>query len=310
MSFTGLMRSFKYIVLGAVLVGTVACYFALRTSIPSTAGSPDDAVAESSRFAGEGDGAGTRIAKSNENDGEVDDFVSPLAAPETGAPFPERVHRNLPNRPQTLAIDPLAADPFASLPTASAGPVNRLAPEKLPSGRLTKPAQFDPRETSWENPFVQEYWEGSGWKFESRGMSSEAEGPASAVFRRSYRRLMLESRLELLKEGDSPIHLRLKAPENGALIQISVRGSELQLNDTGRNASRLSERANLEPALSLGKPGLLRLAATGNRFVLSWNGQIVLSCDQPSAQSGRDLQLEWKADATAYRISYLRLEGE
>ena len=34
------------------------------------------------------------------------------------------------------------------------------------------------------------------------------------------------------------------------------------------------------------QPAHFRMAATGNRIIISWNGQRVLSCDQPSSISG------------------------
>ena len=300
MSFANLMRNLGFVTLGAVLVSAAAFFLATRDSSNSSSSQTVEIV-EESQPATAPEQSSTRA-----DDQSVDDVASPL---QPGSEIIRKPSRATSTGLVPAAIEPFQADPFEDFSGATPPPPppgSQLAAK--PPVRPAKPIKFDPRETSWEDPFDAEFWEATGWKFDQQGMNSEAD--AKAVFRRTYRRLMLEAKIELLKEGDAPLQLRLLAPSNDALVEINLKGADLVLHDKSRNAGALLGTATLNPAPAPGRPGLLRVAATGNRLVLSWNGQIVLSCDQPATQSGRDLQIEWKAGGTPYRISHLRLEGE
>lgn len=293
-----LLRRLGYLAMAVVCLSVVAIVFALRTPFLPL---PEE---------------GERISPGEvESDGLTDSEGSARdEAPKTPANNPQLAIKRRPAQNAVPAAIKLpTADPFLSLSEESNSPGKESTPAKeaisRKADRKTAPAAFDPRETSWENPFVAGYWEGAGWNFNPDGMSSQ--GPrANATFRRSYRRLMLEARIEPLQEPSTPLQLRLLAPATGSAVVIAIQAGDLTVTGNSRAPNRLQEKVILNPASTPGTTAMLRVAGTGNRLMFHWNNQVVLTCDQPAAQSGRDLLLDWSTGVTPYRITSLRLEGE
>jgi len=157
--------------------------------------------------------------------------------------------------------------------------------------------------------FVPADWQLRGWDATAEGMMSIA-GEATALHRRTFQRLMLECDVEPLADVITPLRLRLHAAETKTTVTVAVGKQTLIVTDDSRAQPRVIKHAALAPELSPQNAGRLRVAATGNRLVISWNGKVALTCDQPAGQSGRPAQIELLADRTPYRITALRLEGE
>lgn len=198
----------------------------------------------------------------------------------------------------------VTANPVGTNPVAA-----NIATKVEPADSRAVPAGFDPDQTSWELPFDAECWEANGWEFSSTGMRSTTPG-SSALFRRGYRRLMLECRLTPLDGTHGPLQLRLITSTPKSALLVHVDGSRLALLDEQTKPPRLIKAAKLDPPCTRENPGRLRLAATGNRVVLAWNGRIALSCDQPAAQSGHSAQFEFLVAKAPFEVTALRVEGE
>lgn len=200
---------------------------------------------------------------------------------------------------QAEPIVPTHRDPSvtASIPANAAAPSSAI------------PAGYDPEQTSWESPFDPDCWTGSGWEFHSAGMRSSVAG-GSVLFRRGYRRLMLECRLVPLGESKGPLQLRLLTPSTGSALLVQIDGAQLTVLDEEHTPPRVLKQVKIDPPCTNATPGRLRLAATGNRVVLAWNGRIVTSCNQPAAQSGHSAQFEFLVAKTPFEVTALRVEGE
>lgn len=204
--------------------------------------------------------------------------------------------------PSGRAVAMPARDPFF---TTTEVPATALPGDPIP----TRIIGFRPDQTSWEAPFDSACWNAVGWEFENDGMHSTGMA-AAALFRRPYRRLMLECRIAHLTEVTAPLRLRLTAAATKAAITLAIDERTMAVTDESHVPARLIKQNRFSPDLTADHPGHLRLAATGNRLTVSWNGTVLLTCDQPAGHSGRDVQFEFLADRTPYRITALRIEGE
>jgi len=177
-------------------------------------------------------------------------------------------------------------------------------------GNSKQPADVDLSETSWQDPFEQTYWKSQGWKFNGKSMHCPAHQSAQATFRRSYRKLMLEMQLEPLTEPVT-FKVQLDAPTSKVATTITINDEGVIVSvESPKRQPREIKRKNLELDIAPEKPGQLRIAATGNRLLIVWNGRRILTCTQPAEQSGRDLQATLVSESTGFRISNLRIEGE
>lgn len=284
MSITGLLRRLGFVAMGIVCLSVVLIVLTVRS--PSTP-NPDasDQAAEAEVIAPE------------------DDSPPQQAGASSVATQP---HTDQPRVP--LAIDPPAADPFLELERA--GPAAKNT-EKATAAQANRPnpAEFDPRETSFENPFIASHWEGEGWTFEPAKMRSHLN-PARTTFRRSYRRLMLDATIRPVETPAAPLRLQLLAPATDSKVTFFINAAQISVTASGKGGDRLLEQTLLNPPLTVNKPVVMRIAATGNRLIVHWNHQAVLTCDQPAAQSGRDLLLRILTEQTPYEVTSLRLEGE
>lgn len=194
---------------------------------------------------------------------------------------------------------------------AAAIPESDINPLAEPTTALntTRSAAFDPAQTSWEAPFDAAFWESTGWQFEPDGMVSTV--PASAAtFRRAYRRMMLECQIEPLELNSEPLTLRFKCHQTNAVMTLIIDGTRFVVTNDTRNPPLIIKDAVVSVSAAPGQPGRLKLAATGNRMIVTWNGGVALTCNQIACQSGHEIRFEFGASRTPWRIRELRIEGE
>jgi hypothetical protein len=214
----------------------------------------------------------------------------------------------------TSAVTEMAvADPFDAPSTepdpdeAERAPIQQLKSEP-DNVDAEGPPEFDSERTSWEAPFHPVYWRATGWKFESAGMLSDGE-ESTAMFRRAYARFMFECRIEPQDETAGSLLVHLKGSQANPLMTLTIDGDRLMVTDDTRESPALIKSESVSCAAMAGQSARLKLAATGNRLIVSWNGTVVLTCKQVAGQSGRPTQFEFAA-GTPWLIRDLRIEGE
>ena len=173
----------------------------------------------------------------------------------------------------------------------------------------TAESTIDFTPTSWENPFTAAHWRSQGWRFDGKSMWPSARETASATFRRNYKKLTLQCRIEPLDKPGS-FQIALVGPKPNTLLKVVFSPGAVVVISEIDGRKREIRRRKIELAMAPGKPGQLRLTATGNRIIVVWNRRIILSCNQPAQQSGRQLELRLVSRGGGWRISQLRLEGE
>ncbi len=173
----------------------------------------------------------------------------------------------------------------------------------------TSPPVFEFDQTSWEAPFDSAYWKATGWKFDSAGMLSEGE-ESSATFRRAYEHFMFECQIEPQDDATGPLRVHLKGSQANSVMTLAIDGARLVVTDDSRIPPAVIKEESVSPAATNGEPVRLKLAATGNRLIVSWNGVVALTCNQIAGQSGRPVRFVFAADSTPWGIRDLRIEGE
>jgi hypothetical protein len=191
-------------------------------------------------------------------------------------------------------------------PEEASEATHAAAPTSVASFAPSK-SQVESSQTSWQDPFTAAHWASGGWKFVENSMQTSAT-PAQATFHRTYRKLRISASIERLS-GEGACEFRLYAPETGSATVISVNGT-LEVAETQHATRTLIEQADIAAALEPGLACSVDIAASGNRIQLAINGRRLLTCDQPAAQSGRDLTLTLACSDSEWKISVLRIEGE
>lgn len=220
----------------------------------------------------------------------------------SSSPVMNLPHADTPRKPVVRDVLPPAAEEV--LPAEPSA--NKEDPQR---GAPARTIAFGSEAAGEESPFDKSLWESEGWEFSDDSMTSVA-GKATASFRRSYQRLMVECDVVPLEKPGTPLRLRLLAADSKTVVTFALHEKMLAVTDDSRSPSRLIKQVPLSPELAPDRHARLRIAGTGNRLVVSWNGKVVLTCDQPAGQSGRAVQLEFLAERTPYRVSTLRIEGE
>ena len=233
-----------------------------------------------------------------------------MAAPVELSPVPSGESQNA----DPFAVAERPGDPKVASPleTGGEGPLASAA-ATTGSGGHVRQTGYDPEQTSWESPFDVTCWMATGWEFNGDAMLSGAE-PASAMFRRPYRRMMLDCRMEPLPGAApaeiDPFEVRLALPGAAGALRVTVHSRSLVVTDDTQGEPLQIREVPLAPAVAASEPAHLRVAATGNRVVVSWNGRIALTCNQPAAHSGHEFTFAFVTGATGYRVTALRIEGE
>jgi hypothetical protein len=180
--------------------------------------------------------------------------------------------------------------------------------DPIPSTPSASTAEsIDLTATSWQRPFRPELWTAIGWTFDGSSMQSVASETAQATFRRAYRKLMLEFRIEPLAKPGLFV-VRLVSSGTDAVTAVGIDAAHRR-DGANQNDETVRERfcdLEWEP----GRPAHFLLAATGNRISIGWNGHRLLNCPQPAEQSGQPFYWSFVSDRSAFRITDLRIEGE
>jgi hypothetical protein len=132
---------------------------------------------------------------------------------------------------------------------------------------------------------------------------------STATFRRAYIQFMFECRIEPLDKSSEPLRVRLQGSSPNAVMTLAIGGARLSVTDDSRSPPALLKEATI-PLTTAGQPARLKLAATGNRLIVTWNGAAALTCNQIPAQSGRAVRFGFSAARTPWRVRDLRIEGE
>jgi hypothetical protein len=213
----------------------------------------------------------------------------------------------------TANTEAAVTDPFDEEPSRSVAaeperePIRQLASES--NGADDEIPNFDSDRTSWEAPFDPACWKATGWSFDSSGMQSEGK-ESTATFRRAYTRFMFECRIEPQSDTEGPLLVRLKRTQASSGMTLMIDGDRLTVTDETRTPAAVIKEETVSPAAAEGEPARLKLAATGNRLIVSWNGTVALTCNQIAGQSGRPIQFEFSSPRTPWLIRELRIEGE
>jgi hypothetical protein len=203
-------------------------------------------------------------------------------------------------------LEPESSSPPVSVPTE---PVPAPVSVARPAPTNESAADDKTDQTSWDEPFDAKFWESSGWKFDSESMSSYGE-TSTATFRRAYVRLMFECHIEPQAESAEPLRVRLTGRQPNAVMTLTIDGDRLVITDDSRTLPTVIKEGTVSAAATAGQPSHLKLAATGNRLIVSWNGTVALTCNQIASQSGRAVRFEFATVRTPWRIRDLRIEGE
>ena len=189
--------------------------------------------------------------------------------------------------------------------------------------------------TRWDDPFHQDAWLSDGWDFAPDAMQTLGMIDASAIFRRAFRRVVVECALQPAIPSDSTteqpekiasddaadrrrFELRLVTyhpdVKTGEQVEyqtiIGLEQTGFQVSADGPRGLRPIEDREIPLEWTSENAGVLRMAATGNRIVIVWNGRRVLACNQPVAQSGQLCFVAFRAATPNWRIERLRIEGE
>lgn len=239
----------------------------------------------------------------------------------TGKPQPEIAIADFP--PQTAKFNPplpkTAQQPQVGAEAKIAGgpkvvtealerPLAPALPETVSEKKTTKLPK-GPADSSYENPFTEDLWESTGWKFAPRGMETVGSASSSATFARSYQKIMLECDILGVGNGEAHWELRL-ATQNGASMSIIIHPDRISVHSKENDVSKLVVEKPVTSQLLRGVPRQFRIVATGNRIVVSWDRRRLLTTEQIAAQSGHDIILSIHTEGAAFHIPRMRIEGD
>lgn len=210
----------------------------------------------------------------------------------------QRTSRPATRAPQTPASQQLIADP-----QFNAARKSRIVPD----------IHSDPGEampSSWENPFSPELWVSSGWQFGKQSMSAPGPEATSATFRRPYHKLMLECDLLAVEAPGSTWELQLATRNAQVVMSFIVSDGRLSVVTIENGLAHVVAEKPLVASLSNSTPRQIRVVATGNRIVVSWDRKRLLSTEQLAAQSGREVVWSIHTSGAKYEIPRLRIEGD
>lgn len=170
--------------------------------------------------------------------------------------------------------------------------------------------------SSWENPFREDFWHGSGWTF-SESTITAGLAPASATLLRPWSRFMLEFGLDATDvespESNSPVSedsvlllIQLAHPNGAESLQVSAGRNLIELQ-RGRSDQWQTIRSVAHDAAV--EAGRLRLNLTGNRILVAWNDRLLINSDRPSTLHA-SVYLTLATTGHPVGVSRMRIEGE
>lgn len=165
--------------------------------------------------------------------------------------------------------------------------------------------------SSWQDPFVDSFWQTDGWDFRTEQMLAE-ESPARATLLRPWSRLMIEAQCDALQADSFPaagaaLQLGFRQSHGKAQVRVEIWRDHIELQqlvDAGHWQTLKSSRFDAEVS-----GGRLRVNLTGNRILVAWNDRLVLNADRPSAIS-RPVFVEFQSTGCPVVVSEMRVEGE
>ncbi len=164
--------------------------------------------------------------------------------------------------------------------------------------------------SSWQDPFASDLWDASGWTFTPQSMRPAGIGPASATFLRHYHKLMFECDILGAEEPGSTFELQLATRNAQVVMSLILSDGRLSVVATENGLAQVVIEKPLTVPLSNKTARQLRVVATGNRIVISWDHKRFLTTEQLAAQSGREIVWSIHTAGAAYQITQLRVEGD
>lgn len=212
-------------------------------------------------------------------------------------------------------VVPSVGGPDTSAPAAQQFvPINVVADPKFSARKLsaTVPEIADAAASpsSWENPFSPELWESTGWTFAYKSMRATGPGPSSATFRRHYQKLMFECDILAAEAPGSTWKLQLTTRNSQVVMSIVLHDGRLSVLTIENGLTRLVVEKPLTAPLSPQTARHIRVVATGNRIVVSWDRKRFLTTEQLASQSGHEIAWSIYSSGAEYQISRLRVEGD
>ena len=135
-------------------------------------------------------------------------------------------------------------------------------------------------------------------------------GPASATFRRPYHKLMFECDILGAEEPGSTFELQLATRNAQVVMSLILSDGRLSVVATENGLAQVVIEKPLTVPLSNKTARQLRVVATGNRIVISWDHKRFLTTEQLAAQSGRAIVWSIHTAGAEYQITQLRVEGD
>lgn len=199
--------------------------------------------------------------------------------------------------PPAVKSKPLAQPRF------NATPKSVEVPEIASDAAQTSPS-------SWENPFSPELWHSTGWNFTSQSMRATGTEQSSATFHRPYHKLMFECDIIAAEAPGSMWELRLSTRNAQVVMSLILSDGQLSVVTIENGLAQVAVEKRLTAPLTSKAARQLRVVATGNRIVVSWDGKRFLATEQLAAQSGREIVWSIHTSGAAYEIPRLRVEGD
>jgi hypothetical protein len=136
----------------------------------------------------------------------------------------------------------------------------------------------------------------------------EAAEDSCALFLHRFHKLMAEVHVQ--HPASDAFAVELFSPETQSVTSIVCGLDSVRVaNETEGRETQIAEReVRREPASAGGL--VFRVAATGNRLIVSLGNRRVLTCPQPAPQAGRELLIAFRSEGAPVEITALRLEGE
>ena len=178
------------------------------------------------------------------------------------------------------------------------------------SNKSVPPKNVDLTASSWENPFSAEYWKSEGWTFTPQGMRTVSAETTYATFLRPYQKLMFECDIVADPSPGGRWELRLATKNSQVIMSLIIHDGRLSVVATENGLSQVVIDKPLTVPLSTKVARQIRVVATGNRIVISWDRRRFLATQQLVAQSGRDILWSLHTEGAVYEIPKLRVEGD
>ncbi len=152
-------------------------------------------------------------------------------------------------------------------------------------------------------------WRCENCRVTTSGLVFDGTASAQALFLREFRHLMLEFQVKPTSdEGALDVRLFSQSSKSQVTMRFDESGVTVFEGTPSRGKVLAQEEVDLE--LEAGRSKLCRIGATGNRIIVNWGTDRVLTCDQPAAQSGLKVLFAIKSEGGGFELTEFRIEGE